>query len=204
MSMEKSRKPSLKISMGACLLLVCLVIGIIKGDGSLMEFLIMFLTSAIHESGHIIAARLCKIELGSIRLDILGARINTTAIISYEQEWILCAGGPLFNLLSAAMTLVFASVFGWDNISYLFVLSSLCLASLNLLPMDSFDGGRMLYCMTAAYLGECFATQLVRILTFSFILIMWLLSVYLLLRVSNMLSLFVFSACLFCRMIRED
>ena len=107
------------------------------------------LTAAvIHECGHLFAARLLKIELRSLDIGPLGATIRTRgSLISYGCEWLLCAAGPAANLASgAAAYMIFhgSKRFTPGGTAFGFCSVSLMLALLNLLPVEGFDGGRML------------------------------------------------------------
>lgn len=159
--------------------------------------------AVIHECGHLFAARSLKIGLHSLEVGPLGATIRThDALISYGREWMLCAAGPAANLLSAASTYMLfgktESFCGYGT-AFNFFAVSLFLACLNLLPIAGFDGGRMLGTTVCRRLGpraSAFAVDLGTVISLS---VLWGISVYLLLRHGSSLSLFVFSASVFCR-----
>jgi len=67
------------------------------------EWLAVLPAALLHEAGHYIAARLCGAPTGGIRMDLLGARIEVRGILSYGKEFAVACGGPVMNLLSAAM-----------------------------------------------------------------------------------------------------
>ncbi len=197
--MDKKKSSRLTLSFGAVLMAVCYVFALLRGQENIAELSAMLVSAGVHELGHIFVAKVRKLPLGGMRLDILGARISTSAPISYFDEWLLAAGGPLFNLCSAALVFRFASTENeWIN---LFVFSSLGLATLNLLPVETFDGARMLHCLLSMFTEGDIPYKTVRFLSYLFVLFMWLISVYLLMRVGNSLTLFIFSACLFSRLV---
>ena len=198
--MKNKNKGWLTFSLGAAVMAVCYVFSLWRGEENLSELSSMLAAATVHELGHIITARALRLPLGGMRLDILGARISTAASISYFDEWMLSAGGPLFNLITAACLMPISGLCEWIS---LFIYSSLGLATLNLLPVDTFDGGRMLYCFLSSFTDGDTPRRVVRFLSFVFVLLMWLVSVYLLMRVGNSLSLFVFSACLFSKLLDE-
>ena len=102
------------------------------------------LAAALHELGHLIAARAMKIPIGAMRFDLLGARIDVKGrILSYGEEWLLCMAGPLSSFVFSLI-----GSFFWSNslLAVTFSCASLLLGLLNLLPIQTFDGGRMLEC----------------------------------------------------------
>ncbi len=149
----------------------------------------------LHELGHIVMAKLCGIELAELKLDFLGAALSPQNVTySYGKEILLCLGGPLFNFVSA---LLFYSVLKCSN--NLFIVSSIVLGTLNLLPVHSFDGGRVGEALLCIALGPQTATKIMRCVSFVFLFTLWCVSVYFLLRASVSLSLFVFSASMFSK-----
>lgn len=156
------------------------------------------LSAAFHECGHILAARLLGIRLNEMKLDLFGARLSVSSKeISYRAEFLLCAAGPLFSLLLS----LFFSFLGSGTYVFLQNIrdSSLFLGLLNLLPVRGFDGGRMLSSLISL-LGSPFSADLFeRLFTGIFLIILWGIAVYLLLVTSGGLTLFVFSAGLFCK-----
>ncbi|MBE6600113.1 MAG: hypothetical protein E7640_02750 [Ruminococcaceae bacterium] len=154
--------------------------------------------ATIHELGHIIAAKARNIELSSLSLDLLGARIGTgTRLNSYFDEIVLCAAGPLTNFFFGAAVLF--SPLRTNEYTMFFAASSIALGALNLLPIKTFDGGRILTCLLARILGIYISEKIVFALSFVCCFALWCFSVYLLMRVGASLSLFVFSVSLFAR-----
>ena len=137
------------------------------------------LTAAvIHECGHLFAARLLKIELRSLDIGPLGATIRTRgSLISYGCEWLLCAAGPAANLASgAAAYMIFHG-------SERFPPGGTAVGSL---AGPRAARGLLSFCSVISLCG------------------LWMLSVYLLLRWGASLSLFIFSASVFCRIFIES
>ncbi len=209
----------LKISRGACLfgavlLSVALLTAFRARDdylstlwGALQSALPVAAAAVLHECGHIGAARLSGTPLRALCIDLFGARLHLGGLMSYQQELWVAAAGPLANLISAAAVLLprirdlpaVPEAIGEGKL--LFPVASLGLAAVNLLPVRSLDGGRMLYCALAHTCGERAATVTLSITTALAVASLWLISAYALLRAGEMLSLFVFSLCLLWRMI---
>lgn len=173
-----------------------------RGRDVLPSLLLLLLSSGIHEVGHVVMAQAVGVRLRVLRLELLGARLETDGMMSYGQEWWLCMGGPLFNLISAGLLLpILAALEDTAARVWLgeFVALSIGLGGLNLLPIETFDGGRMLYCMFVLFLREDVAGRIARWVSFSCLSVLWMFSAYVLLRVGRSLSMLVFSTMLLYR-----
>jgi stage IV sporulation protein FB len=160
---------------------------------------ISFLAAFIHEIGHIIAAKILKIKLKEMKFDFLGARLVVSEnTLSYPKEIVLCVFGPLFNFLSAITVYIVSFIYGIEDIkTKFFIFASLSLGILNLLPIRTFDGGRIVESLLCYTLSPSVSKKIVDVLSFTMILLLWCISVYFLLIYSSSLSLFVFSISLF-------
>ena len=157
--------------------------------------LLTLIAILIHESGHLAAAYLLRMKPEGIAADTIGIRLLFRGTPpSYGKEIFLCAAGPLANLLSLGLALPHYS---GENSFFLSV--SAALAILNLLPIDGFDGGRILRSTLSLFLSPDTVDRICVLFSFFFLFILWCASVYLLLRTGNELSLFFFSAALFFR-----
>ena len=158
--------------------------------------------AAMHELGHLAAARLLGIRLRSLDIGPLGATIKIReGLISYKKEFLLCAAGPFVNLVGAA-----ASAFIVDRCDAIewFCAISLMLALLNLLPLSGFDGGRMLGAAIESVAGPRGAQAALSHVSFVTVVVLWILSVYLLMRFGSSLSLFIFCLSVFYRIFVEN
>ena len=156
------------------------------------------LAAALHELGHIAVAKICKIELGELRLGIFGASLSSRPLLcSYKKEIALCLAGPIVNLISVIIILPICN--SNDGFTMLFVSASLFLGILNLLPIYEFDGGRILLSILAMHISLKGAIKVIRLTSFALIFALWSLSVYLLLRLQSSVSLFIFSLSLFAK-----
>ena len=174
--------------------LLCLVLLFFFTDKVMLCAVIS--ATIVHELGHVLGAILTKIKISRFSVDFLGARIDTGhALISYTDEIILSAAGPFFNIISSI-------AFYNSTIPFFayFTSASFSLACLNLLPIETFDGGRVLYCFLSKILSNDSAALLIRALSFICLFVLWCISVYFLIRSSSSLSLFVFSLSIFNRL----
>ncbi len=188
-----------------------IVIGLLTslwdGDGTedlrrgIQETVTVALAALLHELGHMAAAWGWGIPLRGLRLDLFGARMELGGLLSYRAELAVAAGGPLVSLAAAALVWPLGCFLGG---LYLFSAVSLGLGLINLLPVRSMDGGRMLFCVLSLLFGERVADVTLRVTTGLFLGGLWLLSVYCLLRLGETLTLFTFALCLLIRLLGGD
>ena len=99
-----------------------------------MNWLLGWLVAvSVHEGGHIIALKLCRLPIRGIRIGLWGAEISVP-VMSPGQELICAAAGPVFSFM-----LLFAA--GWIPVAPLI---GMVQGLFNLLPIYPLDGGRML------------------------------------------------------------
>ena len=186
-----------------------LFIAFLLFSDNIIYTLLGLLAAALHELGHIIAAKLTSIHLSSLSLDLLGARLTTDRrLTSFKDEIILCSAGPLVNFaVSATVFLILPNINTagafYEYMSF-FATASAALGILNLLPVKSFDGGRILECILCIFSGEHRALLTLSVLSFASCFCLWSLSVYLIIKTGNSLSLFVFSVSLFSRIFIKE
>ena len=186
-------KCKLKIGFFASLMVLTLAIT------SAEYFPALICAVALHELGHITAAKIRHIKLSEMKLSIFGASLYPrNQLFSYFDEIILCVGGPLTNLLSAAVCI------SLGRSHSLFSMSSIALGVLNMLPIHGFDGGRILSAFLSIYLSPKAAVIVCKMVSFVIILIMWCASVYFLLRSSATMTMFVFSMFMFSKIFISD
>ena len=207
--------------MGVGALLVMLALVITERSD---VFLLYGICAALHEAGHLAAAKIRGIKIKEIRFDVSGVRICTdNGIGSYADEFILCMSGPLVNIVIITVGLVtFARMnlspesiasavqdfADRDADSFLgaaafFVLCAVLQGGLNLLPIKTFDGGRMLYYACAAMLGQCAAERVVGLTSALCISAIWSAALYLMIRLDAGLSIYTFAACVFLGTLRD-
>ena len=184
------RKLSISISPAMFVLLLSMIATI-----PLSKLLACFIAAAIHEAGHILAARILHINLTHMRLDVLGARLHTTGrLCSYSAMVGLCFAGPFINFACFTFLLPFCRQTHF--------LKEICFASLsfgvlNLIPIQGFDGGRMVQAALCHFFSESSAEKICSVFSFLSLFFMWMLSVWMLLKTGTTLTLFVFSCYLF-------
>ena len=164
----------------------------------------VLLAVIIHELGHIVSAKYLKINLSECKVDIFGASLSPESNnFSYKDEIFLCMCGPMFNFISSAFVLPFWFYSKYDTLLY-FILASLALALLNLLPIKGFDGGRIFHALLCIISDQDKANTIISVISFLCILFLWILSVYMLLIARSNLSLFIFSISLFIKIFVKE
>jgi len=195
----KDMKIKIKFGIIAPLFIACLFL-----SDRWAYTLVALLAAALHELGHICASKLTGIRLSSLSLDLLGARLTTEQrLSSYKNEIILCVAGPLTNFLCSIAALLLGLFIGNAQVKEFvnfFAASSAALGILNLLPIKSFDGGRILDCALTRFFGIYVASKIISLLSFLCCFSLWSFSVYLMMRSGSSLSLFVFSVSLFSKL----
>ena len=180
----------IRITPGAALFLAVLALD--RGT----VFAASMLAATFHECGHLLAARFLHIRLRLLELDLMGARLYPCrSIPSYRAELLLAAAGPLASLALALPFLGTSAPF--------FVAlrnATLSFALFNLLPIEGFDGGRILHALLACRFGERGARHTLLVTSYLCLLFLFALSACLLLRYGEDATLAVLSASLFARL----
>ena len=155
------------------------------------------LAATLHEVGHLVAARFMHIPISAMRFDLLGARIDVKGrILSYGEEWLLCMAGPLSSLV---FSLIGSFFWSHTKLAIAFSCASLLLGFLNLLPIQTFDGGRMLECALLSFTTPQKTGSILRGCTFLFLWLLWAFSAYLMIKIADGITLFFFTLTLLAR-----
>ena len=182
--------PKIRISILSAIWFIYLMI-------SNTSFIIPLICAVVlHEAGHIVLAIILKIKICSIDLSILGARIKTQKTPSYIDELLFSLGGPLFGFLGFLFTYKIALI---HNFLFPFSILSLCLSIFNLLPLSSLDGERILKCIFCITFSIDIAEKITKSTSFLTLIILWLLSVYMMIRMANGLPMFIFCLIFFSK-----
>ena len=137
------------------------LLGLALGSGDALPALLLSL--AVHEAGHLLAARLAGVRISAMTVTPFGCglQLGNLYALSPGQTFAVSAGGPL-----ASFALLFAdgALCHWGLLSPAFAADllriTLALMLFNLLPALPLDGGRMLYALTAKRLGRERAARL--------------------------------------------
>ncbi len=203
----------IKIGASSILMLLAMLL-----SDSTEVLLLYFGAALLHELGHLLVARLLHVEVEKLTVDFSGVRICLDrCLTSYKKELLVALGGPLASLLCCLAAVSAAKArkiapqvlftlaerfLNGDDRSLLggvgfFALSALLQGAVNFLPVQSFDGGRILSCALAMLLGETTADRACRVLSLCAAFCLWTVALYLMLRVSAGLAVYTFAACIF-------
>ena len=172
---------------------------------SLLSLLALVCGIAIHGLGHMLAARAVGVRMIGVHRMPTGLRLMSDASFpSYDAELYCALGGPVANVAAALLCRLILLPLGIATEFLIsFIPLSLFLGLLNLLPLQGFDGARILFCFLCARhraflsLDPYSAQRIVRGISCGMLVLLWLLSVYVLLRRGSALSLYVFCLQLF-------
>ena len=150
----------------------------------------------LHEMGHLFASLLYHKPPRSIKIVPTGISLGLVSASSYVEEIVVAAAGPLMNLLCFTLTPLFPSALTNTMKSV-----SLLLCFLNLLPIATLDGGRVLKSVLAILFGETVAERILQITTALCLVLLWIFSLYIFFYSGINITLLVFSSYLFSYLI---
>ena len=209
----------IRLGAGALLMLSAMIISD-RAD----VILIYAFSAFLHEIGHLGAAKMLKIRIKEIKFDFSGVRICTDERLTpYKSEIALAMAGPLVNLIVTGAVMSFfkaqgiSSAEASEHIGYFltqggseiygaigfFGLSAALQGGINLLPVSTFDGGRITYCAIASLFGERSASRVTAAFSAASAFVLWTVSLYLMLRMSSGLGIYVFAACIFASTLKD-
>ncbi len=220
--MGKRKRRKLKLGLGGLLMLSAMAISD-KG-----EVILLYLFAAIlHELGHLLAAKKMKIPISHMEFGFSGVRICVNeGLTSYGDELLMAIWGPLASLIAAygafllsrilgvSRKVLFESAAAFLNDGFMicdpiaggfgfFILASLLQAFSNLLPVSGFDGGRVLFCTFAMLFDEKKAERISSLLSALSAFFLWTAALYLMLKVSSGVAIYIFAACIFASAVQR-
>ncbi len=180
---------------GAAIVWLCLIERSVWGA-------LVLLAAALHELGHIAAARGLHIGVGRMTIGALGASLAVgNGLLSYRDEAIIAAAGPAVNLACAGAAILFHRAQPDERLLF-FAAASLGLAVVNLLPLPAFDGERILTCACARWLSPAAVDRITVLTGGAATVTLWLVASGLALRTGGNLSLLALSTAMLWRAMR--
>ena len=117
----------------------------------------------LHESGHLIAARLCGAAVSEVEITPLGGVMTAenAETLGSGRQFLLACAGPLFNLIGCLMApVLFTSARAPFSFVCAFAKANLLLLLINLLPVLPLDGGQMLRAVLRRFFPESALTRI--------------------------------------------
>lgn len=145
-----------------------------------------------HEASHLAAAKMCGERVESARLTAFGISLGFSPPHSYGEEAFVASAGPLASFALAALGRARGGAFGGEVFVF-----SLFLGLLNLLPLASFDGSRIISALLSFAFGESAARAAASALSYAFLFLAWVVSVYVLFYSGANFALLLFCAYIF-------
>ena len=108
-----------------------------------MIYIIFLSSMVIHEIGHLLMAKLLKINIGNVKFRIIGISAEFLGEVEgeYIKKVLILLIGPYMNLIISFMSLRMDNFLYKDEI----ILTNFCLYIFNFLPILPLDGGKVLF-----------------------------------------------------------
>jgi Zn-dependent protease len=144
--MARLRIPFCMHRTGWILVLLCVVLGVRVGGWQfgILEGALFLSSLLLHEAGHLLAAAFLGVPVREFGLELRGAYIKRAHATCRRDEILIAASGPLMNLL------VVVPVMYLPHLGPRVALCNLVLCVINLLPLPSSDGMRILRNLSAS------------------------------------------------------
>ena len=131
------------------------------------------LSAALHEIGHILAICLKKgnikeIAFGIVNIDIASDSYSFSDLENKDELFILLSG-PLINLILASILKIIYFYSGYYMVN-LIAYQNFFLGIVNLLPISSLDGGRILYILLCRKLDFILSEKILNIISILFLI----------------------------------
>lgn len=144
--------------------------------------ILTFLCAVIHECGHITALVFTGNFRGLPHFALSGMRLSSKTNISYRDELLILIAGPFVNLLASLFFYFLSLVFG--EYFLIFSILNLFTAISNLVPIEGYDGYKILVVLLSM-LGVEGGFRIISIISFSFLVILTFLSLYLIMKLGE-------------------
>ena len=165
----------------------------------MIGFISVLAAVALHELGHILAARLVGAPLVSLSLKPIGLSMRFDfSRVGYAAEMFVHAGGSIAGI-ACALT---AALLPCGSLR-IFSGLSLCFAALNLLPIESFDGGGILRALLSLFLMPDTVWRVCRVFSIVTLVLLWAAVLWAELRIGANLALLCFMCGVLVCAVRE-
>ncbi len=154
----------IKVSISFSTVLLVTFSVVTAGTGQTLVFLCI-LSALLHELGHLVFIYKYKGKPDMIVVNLFEIKICSDLQLSSKwKELIITSAGIISNIVVSSLAYVMNSIFPC-HVVFDFALCNLVIAAMNLLPVQSFDGGQLLYFFLSGVTGDKFAYNVVLVLT---------------------------------------
>ncbi len=155
------------------------------------------LCCVLHETGHLIFIKFCGGKIKAINFGVYGMRITPAANLNLSplKEAAVCFGGPLVNLILFSLSFLAES--------RAFAAINLAMALFNLLPIESTDGGNILYNILMYKTGEEKAKAALKIMSAVFLFFVYILGFIILFKTKYNFTLLIVAVYLTARFLHS-
>ena len=158
---------SFAVSFWAVLLVSFALITSVNGQ---MYIIICLFCTVFHEFGHLLMICKYKGKPESIAINPFEIRINADlSELLLKEEVCIISFGVVFNFLLGILTGIFYWLFSCELFLHISI-SSLCVGVVNLLPLDSFDGGQLLKLLLSRMLSQSAVSRILSVISIIFII----------------------------------
>lgn len=167
--------------------------------------IVFALTAAfLHESGHFLVMCIMKNRPEKLVLNAAGVEMsNRDGIkLSFQQEIFAAFAGPAINFLTALLLLTIYNFFPRDYLVFN-AGTNICLGIFNLLPIETLDGGRILYFALAIRYDLPKAEKCVHTVSLILTVVLLVFGIFLFFRTKRNLSLLITSLYLVMILLNE-
>ena len=151
----------------------------------------------IHELGHIILIKLRGFKILSVEATPCGINIIINGLAPYRTDILIALGGPVFNIIFAFLFFLIMQGAGNSSILMFAFITNIIYAALNLFPVASLDGGRVLACILKIYFPENIARNIFAAISAIFLIILSICAFFILMLTGYNFSLVLLCAYLF-------
>lgn len=158
-----------------------LIVAVLTGSAGSMA--IAYLVVTLHEFAHFCAARRFHVGVSGFVIMPFGVclRLKENLIKDPVQESIICAAGPVCNLLLIAAAVLLRPYLSCPEDWYAFFLySNLSILLINIVPIIPLDGGRILRAVLTHHYGFIKAVRITEVVSQINIALVGLLGIYIL------------------------
>ena len=134
------------------------------------------ISAAIHELGHVLALKRCKRRYSFFGVGS-GFRIRADSTISYGEELFTALAGPLANVAVLLVLLPFI-LLGTYPYASVFAAVNLFTALSNLIPIEGYDGYRVISCIINRRTENKIHSEILRATSFLLTAVIALISLY--------------------------